>query len=51
MAAIVCSQHLGYGTPVSQHPAPGYTVIGQRDPVVVTQHADGSAGRTQIKAH
>ena len=51
MAALTVSQHLTYGTPVTQHVIAGWTTISQRNAVVVSQKPDGSAGRTLVQAH
>jgi len=51
MAALTVSQHLTYGTPVSQHVIAAWTTIGQHNPVVVSQKPDGSAGRTLVQGH
>jgi len=53
MAALTIQQKLG-GTaaPVSQHAIAAWTTISQKAVgTTVTQQTDGTAGRTQVKAH
>jgi hypothetical protein len=52
MAAMTVSQHLSYGTPVSQHTIAAWTLISQKAVgTTVSQKADGSAGRTRVQGH